>query len=54
MSALSLYAVVLLVGYKVSSKYKARLRGTNISRADIKHKYIILGAIYGLGILYTD
>ena len=45
---------MLLVGYKVSSKCRARLKGTNISKADIKHNYIILGAIYRLRILYTD
>jgi len=54
MSAFSLYIVVLLIGYKVSSRYRARLKGINISRADIKHNYIMLGAIYGLGILYID
>lgn len=45
---------MLLVGYKVSSRYRARLGGTNINRADIKYDYVILGAIYGLGMLYMD
>jgi len=54
MLALSLYAVVLLVGYKVSSRCKARLGGTNVNRADIKHDYVMLGAIHGLGMLYVD
>jgi len=54
MSALSLYAAVLLIDYKVSSRRGAKLGRTNISRADIKHDYIILGAVYRLGMLYTD
>ena len=36
MSALRLCIVVLLIGYKVSSKCLARLGGTNIGRVDIK------------------
>jgi len=36
MSALRLYIVVLLVGYKVSNKCLAKLGGTNISKTDIK------------------
>ena len=52
MLALKLYTVVLLVGYKVSNRRLARLGGTNISKVDIKQDYIMLGVIYGLGILY--
>ena len=46
--------MVLLVGYKVSNRRRARLGGTNVSKADIKHDYLMLGAIYRLGMLYID
>ena len=52
MSALKLYIVVLLVGYKVNNRCLARLKGINVSKVDIKQDYIMLGAIYKLGILY--
>jgi len=45
---------VLLVGHKVSSRHRARLGRTDVSRADIKHDYVMLGAIYGLEMLYAD
>jgi len=53
MSALKLYTAVLLVGHKVSNRRLARLGGTNISRADIKQDYIMLGVIHKLGMLYA-
>jgi len=54
MLALSLCTVVLLISYKVNSRYRARLGGINVSKVDIKHDYIMLGAIYGLKMLYID
>jgi len=53
MSALRLYIVVLLVGYKVSNRCLARLGGTNVNKADIKQDYVMLSAIYRLEMLYT-